>query len=66
MIRNERNHSDLPLMADEEIEMSFGERHGLEADVTTDRNTIVLTKRRLIRLSGIGGSRDMAFIRSAR
>ena len=62
MIRGERSNSDLPLMANEEIEMSFGERHGLEADVTTDRNTIVLTDHRLIRLSKIGGSRDMAFI----
>ena len=49
-------------MANEEIEMSFGERHGLEADVTTDRNTIVLTDNRLIRLSKVGVSRDVAFI----
>jgi hypothetical protein len=62
MIRGERIHNDLPLMADEEIELSFGERHGLEADATTDRNTLVLTKRRLIRLSKNGVSRDMAFI----
>ena len=62
MIRGERIHSDLPLMADEKIEMSFGERHGLEADAMTDRNTMVLTKRRLIRLSKMGNSKDMAFM----
>ena len=62
MIRGERIHSDLPLMADEEIEMAFGEKHGLEADAMTDRNTMVLTKRRLIRLSKMGSSKDMAFM----
>ena len=62
MMRNERDHSDLPLMVDEEIEMSFGERHGLEADVTTDRNTMVLTDHRLIWLSKNGVSRDMQAI----
>ena len=62
MMRDERDHSDLPLMVGEEIEMSFGERHGLEADVTTDRNTMVLTDHRLIRLSKNGVTRDMAFI----
>ncbi|MDP6102659.1 MAG: hypothetical protein QF579_05095 [Dehalococcoidia bacterium] len=55
-------HSHLPLMANEEMEMSFGERHGLEADVTTDGNTMVLTDRRLIRLSKSGTSWDVHFM----
>ena len=53
---------DLPLMAEEEVWMSFGERHGLEAEAEIDHNTIVLTDRRLIRLSGAGTNWDVAFI----
>lgn len=62
MIRDDRNHGALPLMANEEIEMSFGERHGLEAEVMTDHNAMVLTDRRLIRLSRAGSRWDTAFM----
>ncbi len=53
---------ELPLMAEEEVQLSFGERHGLEAEAGIDHNTMVLTDRRLIRLSGAGTSWDVAFI----
>ena len=53
---------ELPLMAEEEVQLSFGERHGLEAKSGKYHNTLVLTDRRLIRLSKVGARRDVAFI----
>jgi hypothetical protein len=53
---------ELPLMAEEEVKLSFGERHGLEAEAGIDHNTMVLTDHRLIRLSGAGTNWDVAFI----
>ena len=53
---------ELPLMAAEEVKLSFGERHGLEAEAGIDHNTMVLTDRRLIRLSGAGTNWDVSFI----
>ena len=57
-----RNDERMPLMDNEEIEMSFGEKHGLEADGASNQNRIVLTDRRLIRFSRSGANKDMAFI----
>jgi hypothetical protein len=53
---------ELPLMAGEEVQLSFGDMHGLEAKAVIDRNAMVLTDRRLIRLSRVGASREMSFI----
>ena len=49
-------------MAEEEVKLSFGERHGLETEAGIDHNTLVLTDRRLVRLSGTGTRLDVAFI----
>ncbi|MFH1560951.1 MAG: hypothetical protein ABID84_06080 [Chloroflexota bacterium] len=62
MISEKRNLNNLPLMAEEEVHLSFGARHGLEAEAGMDQNTMVLTDRRLIRLSRMGSSWDVAFI----
>ncbi len=58
---DERGYIDLPLMAGEEVDASFGERRGLAAEAAGDHNAIVLTNRRLLRLSKSGARRDVSF-----
>ena len=58
---DERGYIDLPLMAGEEVDASFGERRGLDAEAAGDHNAIVLTDRRLLRLSRSGAKRDVSF-----
>ena len=52
----------LPLSADEAVEASFGERRGLDPAATGDRNSIVLTDRRLLLLHRNGRRRDVTFV----
>ena len=58
---NEIGYIDLPLMVGEEVDTSFGERRGLDAEAAGDHNAIVLTNRRLLRLSRSGARRDASF-----
>ena len=52
----------LPLSADEAVEASFGERRGLDPAATGDRNSIVLTDRRLLLVHRNGRRRDVTFV----
>ena len=58
------NTSDdqLPLTSYEAVEASFGERRGLDASAIGDRNAIVLTDHRLLRLHRNGRRREVFFI----
>ena len=58
---DERGYIDLPLMVGEEVDASFGERRGLDAEAAGDHNAIVLTNRRLLRLSRSGARQDASF-----
>ena len=58
---DERGYIDLPLMVGEEVDASFGERRGLDAEAAGDHNAIVLTNRRLLRLSRNGARQDASF-----
>ena len=58
---DERGYIDLPLMVGEEVDASFGERRGLDAEAVGDHNAIVLTNRRLLRLSRSGARQDASF-----
>ena len=51
----------LPLSSDEAVEASFGERRGLDPAATGDRNSIVLTDRRLLLVHRNGRRRDVTF-----
>jgi hypothetical protein len=62
MTISKRSGEELPLMEAERVHLSFGEKRGLEAESSIDHNVMVLTDRRLIRVSGTGASRDVAFI----
>jgi len=62
MVSWNANYRYLPLMDNEEVEMSFGDRHGLDAGAMTDGSSIVLTNHRLLSISRIGSSWDMAFM----
>jgi hypothetical protein len=62
MTNSNRNDDRMPLMDNEEIEMSFGEKHGLEAESMSDQKRIVLTDRRLMRFSRSAANKDMAFM----
>ncbi|MBI4281883.1 MAG: hypothetical protein HY672_00120 [Chloroflexi bacterium] len=59
---NKGSYNGVPLMPEEEVEMSFGERHGLKMETVIDRNTMVLTDRRLIRLARAGSSWETVFL----
>ena len=48
-------------MVGEEVDASFGEKRGMDAEAAGDHNAIVLTDRRLLRLSRSGARRDMSF-----
>ena len=48
-------------MVGEEVDASFGERRGLDAEAAGDHNAIVLTNRRLLRLSRSGARQDTSF-----
>ena len=52
----------LPLSADEAVEASFGERRGLDPAAAGDRNSIVLTDRRLLLVHRNGRRRDVTFV----
>ena len=52
----------LPLSADEAVEASFGERRGLDPAATGDRNSIVLTDRRLLLVHRSGRRRHVTFV----
>ena len=58
---DERGYIDLPLMVGEEVDASFGERRGLDAEAVGDHNAIVLTNRRLLRFSRSGARQDASF-----
>ena len=58
---DERGYIDLPLMVGEEVDASFGEKRGMDAEAAGDHNAIVLTDRRLLRLSRSGARRDVSF-----
>jgi len=62
MINSNKNDDLMLLMDNEEIERSFGEKHGLEADGMSDQNRIVLTGSRLMRFSRSGDNKKMAFM----
>ena len=44
-------HQDLPMMPGESLDSAFGEKRGLDADASREKNSLLLTDRRVIRLS---------------
>ena len=58
----QRETQELPLMAEEVVQLSFGEKRGLQAGVGTDRHMMVLTNQRLLRVSRAGRNLDVTFL----
>ena len=52
----------LPLTSYEAVEASFGDKRGLDPSATWDRNSIVLTDHRLLRLHRNGRRREILFV----
>ena len=62
MTQNQIEGLRLPLIDNEEVLLSFGERGGLKDGVVRDSNKIVLTSHRVIHASKIGRTSSIAIL----
>ena len=53
---------DLPMMAGESVDMAFGEKAGLGADAAKEKTALLLTNRRVIRLSRVKRGLAVTFL----